>query len=555
MKNVFDRPIIFILLLVALGGFLFFFRLNSPALTDPDETFYAQTAKEMLHKGEWITPYLYGKPQFEKPAFFYWLVKVSYKVFGVNEFAARFPSAVFGLIGVILMYLLGSLLFGRRAGAFAAVIFASNVEYVILARACVTDMVLTVFMLLGAYRFFCGYITGKRFYYVLSGLAFGLAVLTKGPVFAVLAIGVFLGFLIFAKDLASVRKMPVVWMILAYLAVTVPWYLAVYKLHGNTFITEFFGFQNVTRFMASEHKIGSQVYYNIPIIMGGFFPWSVFLPFGLWHMFKKARSKDPALAREKKGSIFTLIWFFVIFLFFTASSTKLPTYIFPSFIALALIVGVLWDDFLKAGSDIIIKRGLGISYYVLMATVAVGSLVAIIFLYFDYPSVLDGVTLICLFVIFGMALSLAAFKRRYFLLSFFLIVYAVGILLFPMDLLVLPEIERYETSKEVSAKLMTYMRDGEELGAEGNYRPGLAFYTGRFAVDVDKHHNLVALLGSPKRVWCVLKEKNHRFLYELDTKPIYTKPSYMVYKIGKRSIITNMLPEDGKYIIKRERVD
>lgn len=553
MKNLFDRPVIFILILVMLGGFLFFFRLDMPALTDPDETFYAQTAKEMLERGEWVTPYLYGKPQFEKPILFYWLVHASYKVFGVNEFAARLPSAVFGLVGVIVMYLLGSMLFGRRAGAFAAVILASNVEYVILSRACVTDMVLTVFMLLGVYRFFCGYVTGKRFYYVLSGLAFGFAVLTKGPVFAVLAIGVLIGFLVFAKDLKSVRKMPIAWAILAYLAVTVPWYLAVYKLHGTTFVNEFFGFHNLTRFVTSEHKIGSQVYYNIPIIMGGFFPWSAFLPFGLWHMFRKARSRVPANALEKKGSIFVLIWFFVIFFFFTASSTKLPTYVFPSFIALALMTGVLWDDFMKSGSSAITKRGFAASYYFLMAAAVIGSVVAIIFLYFDYPSILGGVAFICLCIIFGMALSCIAFRRRRFILSFFLIVYAVGVILFPLASMVLPEIERYETSKEIAAKLMTYMKPGEELGAESNYLPGLAFYTGRFPLDVDRHHVLVGFLESSKRVWCVLKEKNHRFLYELDTKPIYTRPSYMIYKLGKRTIVTNVVPDDGGYMLKRER--
>lgn len=553
MKNIFDRPIIFIPILIALGAFFFIFHLDSPALTDPDETFYAQTAKEMLNRDEWITPYLYGKPQFEKPILFYWLVRVSYMVFGVNEFAARLPSAIFGIIGLILIYLLGALLFNRRAGGLASLILASNVEYVILSRACVTDMVLTVFMLLGVYRFFCGYITGKRFYYILSGLAFGFAVLTKGPVFVVLALGVFTAFLIFSRDLKSIMKIPVIWVVLAYLAVTVPWYTAVYKLHGNTFVAEFFGFHNVTRFLTSEHKIGSQFYYNLPVIMGGFFPWSAFLPFGLWHIFKKARINNPAMERERKGSIFIIVWLSIIFFFFTASSTKLPTYVFPSFISLALIVAVLWDDFLKTSVANITRKGIAISYYFLLIAMVIGSAVAMIFIYFDYPSILAGMAQTLLFVLYGMTLSYVAFRRRRFVVSFIFIVYAVGIMLFPLTALVLPKIELYETSKPIAAKLLTYLKNDDALGAESSFMEGVAFYTGRFPVNLDKHHDLVAFLSSPKRVWCVMKEKNHRFLYELDTKPIFIGTSYMVMKLGKRAIVTNMLPPGDKYMVKRER--
>src|SRR3989338_9206224 len=101
MNKILERPILFILILSVLCGYLFFFQLGGMALTDPDETFYAQTAKEMLQANDWLTPRLYGEPQFEKPILFYWLIELSFKAFGVNEFAARLPSAVFALLGVI----------------------------------------------------------------------------------------------------------------------------------------------------------------------------------------------------------------------------------------------------------------------------------------------------------------------------------------------------------------------------------------------------------------------------------------------------------------------
>ncbi|MDP2913151.1 MAG: glycosyltransferase family 39 protein, partial [Candidatus Omnitrophota bacterium] len=368
MDKILERPLLPILIIILLCGYLFFFRLGGMALTDPDETFYAQTAKEMLDRGEWATPYLYGRPQFEKPVFFYWLVELSYRIFGVNEFAARFPSAVFALIGVLAMYLLGSIIFNPRTGFLACLMLATNVEYVILSRACVTDMVLFTFLLCGALFFLCGHLKDKARFYVLSSAAFGFATLTKGPVFLVLPLAVITIYLAFLKGFKILKKIPLFWCALAFLAVVAPWYLLIYKLHGKEFIDVFFGFHNVTRFMESEHKIGSQIYYNIPIILGGYFPWSVFLPFGLWHAFKKVQKATAQLpevlssslrGRSPKQSLFykeiasvapselprndgfsllfILIWFFVIFIFFTASSTKLPTYVFPSFLSLAII--------------------------------------------------------------------------------------------------------------------------------------------------------------------------------------------------------------------------
>lgn len=517
------------------------------ALTDPDETFYAETAKEMLSRNEWPTPYLCGKPQFEKPILFYWLVEVSFKILGVNEFAARMPSAIFALLGVIGMYLLGSLIFNKRVGLLAAIILGTSVEYIILSRACVTDMTLATFMLFGALFFFYGYLRHKRYHYLFSAASFALATLTKGPVAIILPGAAILAYLAFVRDLKALKKIPLFWCAVIFIAIAAPWYLLEYKIHGANFINSFFGFHNITRFLEAEHKIGSQVYYNIPIVFGGFFPWSVFLPFGFWHIFKK------------KHSAFILSWFFIIFLFFTASSTKLPTYVFPCFISLALIVAVLWDDLLKEGAPKKFIKGMSVSYYALCASVIFGAIAALLYLKFiynirsDHPSIYNEIFVSSLFLIFGMILSLIAFINKKFFGAFLFIAYSVIVFLYPMNRLVLPEIERYETSKEIALKLGTLMKEGEQLGSESNYLEGLAFYTGRFPTDIDKHHIMVNFLSSDKRVWCVLKEKNHRELYDLDTKPYCMRESYMVYKIGKRAIVTNNMPDDGVYMIKRER--
>ncbi|MDD5423616.1 MAG: glycosyltransferase family 39 protein [Candidatus Omnitrophica bacterium] len=548
--NISKKTVVAVLILAALSFYLFFFRLGAFALTDPDESFYAQTAKEMVNRGEWNTPYLFGKPQFEKPILFYWLVVASFKAFGVNEFASRLPSATFALFGIIAMYFLGSLLFNKRVGMISAVILAASVEYVVLSRACVTDMVLTVFMLLGVLFFFYGQIRNKAYYYILSGGFFALAVLTKGPVAIILpavAIGLYL---LIARDFRIFNSMSLVWVALAFIVVAAPWYILMYKMHGSSFIDAFFGFHNVTRFLEAEHKIGSQWYYNIPIVFGGFFPWSAFLPFALWHAFKKSFRKS---SPESAHLVFAAMWFFVIFIFFSISSTKLPTYIFPSFIGLALIVAVLWDDFLRNTVQESVILGMKVSQYLLLAVVVLGSIGALIYIKFDYPSILGGIAIGCALLIAGMVLSTAAYAKKRFIRAFTLIVLSVLAFAYPMSAFVLPEIERFETSKVISEVLSTMMKKGDPLGCESNYQEGLAFYTDVFPVNIDKHHDLVNFMGSKERIWCVLKEKNYNQLYDLDTRPFYTKPSFMVYKLGKKAVVTNMMPEDGKYILMRER--
>lgn len=547
MDKITKSPILSVSLLVLICGYLFFFQAGKLALTDPDETFYAQTAREMAAKGEWITPYLYGKPQFEKPILFYWLVEASYKVFGVTEFAARFPSAVFGALGVIAVYLLGSLLFNRRSGLLSALITATGVEYIILSRACITDMVLATLLTAGILFFFYGYTRQRAIFYILSSAFFGLAVLTKGPIYLLLSAGAILVFLIIVKDLKAVFRMPLWQMAAVFLAVTAPWYAAIYKLHGKAFIDAFFGFHNVNRFLEAEHKIGSQFYYNIPIILGGLFPWSVFLPFGLWRAFRKALDVKDA---DRKPMIFLLVWSLSIFAFFTASSTKLPTYVFPCFVSLALIIGALWDDFLAGKSGT--AAGVRVSYYLLAAIIFIGAFAAPLAVKGKYPAISAGAAISAAFLVFGMALSVAAFATRRFTAAFILIVCAVAIFLYPMNEYVVPPIERLESSEEIAKILKPMMKPSERLGSESNYLAGLAFYADKAPDNLDRHHDMVQFINSNKRVWVVMKEKNHKQLYDPMVNKIYVKPSYLLFKVGKRAIVTNIVPEDGRYLARRE---
>ncbi len=533
-----ERPIIVVLLLLVLSGYLYFFQLDKIALTDPDETFYGQTAKEMFLKAEWLTPTLYGKPQFEKPILFYWLIEISYKIFGINEFAVRFPCALFGFLGLVGIYLLGRLLFNNRAGIFSAVILATSLEYLILSIGCVTDMVLFTLLLFGVLFFFYGQIRKRDYFYLLSSAAFALATLTKGPIGLLLSAFIIVLYLALTKNLAIFKKgFMLAGALIVFAVIAKPWYIIMYKIHAQDFVNVFFGFHNVTRFLTPEHKIGSGVYYNIPIVLGGFFPWSVFLPLGFWHICKKAFFSKQEKHDERNYSQFILIWFLFIFLFFTASSTKLPTYIFPCFLSLALMTGKLWDDFLNKKAAISLIKWMNVSYYALPSLILLIFTGVCIFIKMDYPEILGKVVITGLFLIFGIALSLIAFIRRKFIAAFLLIAYSVAILMYPVDKLILPALEPHESSKALAKELLKLYKEGEAIGSEYDYRAGVAFYTGKIPVKIADYSTLHELMGSKERVWCVLKQKNVADLND----PGVDKPKNVavVFKSGKKRLITN----------------
>ena len=544
MINIMKRPILPVIIFLALSWYLFFFRLDAMGLTDPDETFYAQTAKEMLSKNEWLVPHIFGKPQFEKPVFFYWLVEISFKAFGVNETAARLPSAVFGMIGIAATYFLGSLLFNKRTGLLGAIMLATSVEYIILSRACVTDMTLFSLMLLGALFFFYGHLKDRLYAYLLSAAFFALAVLTKGPIAVMLPGLALILYFVFIRDWKSFTKIPFLRMTAVFIAVAAPWYLAMYKVHGNVFIDAFFGFQNIIRFTQSEHKIGSQVWYNIPILLGGFFPWSVFLPFGLWSAIKKVTSgQSPVTGDQRKGHVFALTWFFSIFLFFTVSSTKLPTYIFPCFVAATLIAAASWDEFLKVRPSQMTEKWVRGACYALVVIVILGIAGASIYLSGHYPTLLTSLVIPFSILLFGILMSLVAILNGKKLWTFMLIAYAILIFLYPASKLALPELEKFETSKAVAVKLNALMSPGERLGSEDRYMEGLTFYTGHIPENLGNSDNMANFLNSNDRVWCLLKDRNNIEFSALG--------AYVVYRFGKMVILTNKLPESEKYPIER----
>lgn len=533
----------YILILLAVTIFLFFFNLGNIALTDPDETFYAQTAKEMTTEGEWVTPLIFGEPQFEKPILYYWLIISSYKFFGINEFAARFPSAVFGLIGIMGIYFLGRTLFSKECGFFSGVILATSMQYLVLARGCVTDMVLGTFILLTLLFFILGWMREKRYWYFLSAVSVALAVLTKGPIGLLIPGLTVLIYVAISREWKKFWKIPFLWCIAIFILTGLPWYIAVTRVHGVAFIGEFFGFQNVTRFIHPEHRIGSSPFFYIPIIIAGFFPWSMFFPASLWDM-RRTRAASSSL---KRTGLFLAVWFGVVFIFFSVSRTKLVTYIFPLYPVMAILAARLFERFiaLKKESDAKLFIFMKWSYISLVAFGIAAVITAVAIAYDEYGTgLMMAIAGGCAFIFtVGAGFSLVMFLKDRKQASFFSIALTVLVFMVPLTLFLLPEVEAYETNKALAVKLKSLALPTEAVGGECDHRRGIAFYSDRIDVeDVHPYHDFKMFLERKDRVWGIIQKKH----YDQYRKE---KPDRFVEEVewsGKYVLITNQPLENQR---------
>lgn len=298
----------------------------------PDEPRYAETAREMLENSQFIVPYCDYLPRFDKPILFYWLEVLSFKIFGINEFAARFPSSLAGALIVSSAYALGSF---YNYGFIAAMISMTSFALFVMSKMAITDMCLSALICLALTEFFLKYKQSKKFS-LWIGFFTGLAVLCKGPVGIILPLLIIIIFLI--KEKFSLGKKHLLQMLAnigIFLILVLPWYIAVDKATQGAFTQAFFLGHNFLRYTQIHTGHNGPWYFYILVIALGFLPWTLFVPNALKHSLHAAR-EDSQLQK------FCIVWILSVFVFYTLSRTKLPTYILPVFLPLSLLMAKWW---------------------------------------------------------------------------------------------------------------------------------------------------------------------------------------------------------------------
>jgi 4-amino-4-deoxy-L-arabinose transferase-like glycosyltransferase len=326
------KSLFFVIIFAAL---LFGFKLGSYALIDMDEPRYPQAAREMIQRGDYIVPYFAGEPRYDKPILFYWAEILSLKTTADNEFAGRLPSAVSALILVILCYFLGSTV---GVPALSALILATSLEFFVMARLSITDMLLNLCISSTLIIFSLSYsrkISDKFLF--LAAVSAALGLLCKGPVALVLPGIIIALYLLSDKSLVPYLKrilglLP--WIVLIIIVIALPWYLAVHNATAGEFTRAFFLEHNLNRYtsVVSGHK--AAWWFYIPTFIVGFMPWALFLPKAVKDWFEER--KQPSYENELIK--FSLIWFATVIIFYSLAGTKLINYILPCYLPLAMII-------------------------------------------------------------------------------------------------------------------------------------------------------------------------------------------------------------------------
>jgi 4-amino-4-deoxy-L-arabinose transferase-like glycosyltransferase len=317
------------------AGFLFFLALGTPSLWDIDEGNNAEASREMLEANNWVVPTFNYELRVDKPALLYWLQMAAYKIHGINEFAARLPSALAAFATVFVAYALGRRMFGPMEGLLTGLILATSVAVCASAHFANPDALLNLCTISTLTLFWFDYSRGGRTWFFTAAIAAGFGVLAKGPVGVVLPGTVVLLYLAWDRKLAMLRDWRLLGGVLLLALVALPWYALVGVETKAEFLIGFLLKHNVGRFAEPMEKHGGGVFYYAFVVLVGFGPWSVFLLSTFWFgTGDRAKEQGLTLAANR----FLWVWIAVYLLFFTLAGTKLPNYILPLYAPLAILM-------------------------------------------------------------------------------------------------------------------------------------------------------------------------------------------------------------------------
>jgi 4-amino-4-deoxy-L-arabinose transferase-like glycosyltransferase len=330
--------------------FFFFFGLGAFGLTGADEPRYAQIAREMLARHDWIVPTLNGAPWLEKPALLYWKMMNSYAIFGVSDWAARVPAA-FHATAVVF----GIFFFMRRfrfaSELDAAMIAASSAGMIGFGRGASTDMLVSAPFALAMMCWWTWHQTNKKLWLVIFYGLLGVGALAKGPVALALAVLVVGAYAVLRREgKIFVRSLSPIGFLL-FAAIVLPWYLAV-QHQVPQFFRVFFIEHNLERFGTNLYQHSQPFWYYIPVFLLATIPWTLFAVPALidagknawkrWRVNSQSIDGEPVIvdtnAQTDDGlTSFLFVWTLVPIIFFSISRAKLPGYILPSIPAAALL--------------------------------------------------------------------------------------------------------------------------------------------------------------------------------------------------------------------------
>jgi 4-amino-4-deoxy-L-arabinose transferase-like glycosyltransferase len=309
--------------------------LEQRSLWDPDEGRYAEIPREMAASGDWITPRLNDLLYFEKPPLQYWATAGAFRVFGEHNWTARLWSALAGLAGALLAFYACRRLYSQRAGMYAALTLASGILYFGVTHLNTLDAGLSFFLQVTVFSLAIGLREEtpeieRQWWIRAAWAAAGLAVLSKGLVGLVLPAAALVVYAVLYRDRSIWRRLAPLTGPAIFLLVSAPWFVAVSRANPD-FLQFFFVHEHYTRFLTTEHHRGQPWWFFFPVLAVGALPWVGPMLCGWWRALRVSRGGG------FKPFTFLAVWALVVLGFFSASGSKLVTYILPVLPALAVL--------------------------------------------------------------------------------------------------------------------------------------------------------------------------------------------------------------------------
>jgi 4-amino-4-deoxy-L-arabinose transferase-like glycosyltransferase len=555
------RQLLHQLWIAAAAAVICFTTLGSAALWDEDEPLYATCAWEMLQRGDWVVPYYNGEMFPDKPPLMFWMMIAGYEVFGRTEFAVRFWSALLGVGTGLLTYHLGRLLFRAEVGLWAGLVVCSSLIFTISARAATVDSALTFFTTLGILLFVAGGIAGKsrldktardaagadttrcgrvlefvpRSFAMLAAIwaAMGVAVLAKGPIGLLLpmaSLGLFvmlmnhqartlsartaapnigwkgriaglasaLGPANFLRSLWQLRPLTGV---IVVLAVAGPWFVLV-GIRDDQWLHQFFAKFNWRPF--TQPILGHQgpVWYHVPSILIGFFPWSIFMVPMFLDWYRGLRRQDAWCV----GYLLIACWLGVFFVFWSICKTKLPHYLLPAYPALALATGAFIDRWLALPQRVNrwwFRVALGIAVVVGFGISIAVPLAASIYAPGEEPLGLIGLVLV-----FGGGLSLYFLERdrpRPVMVCYAVTSVALLLAVFGLGT---ARIDRYQFAKPLVDQVRAHCPGGPQMAGYRFTQESVVYYAAQPVPYFEDSDELRTFLDSSKDAYVLTTDRH-----------------------------------------------
>ena len=397
---------------------IFFHNIWGYPLMDADETRYVSMARDMFNTKEFLTLYLNGEYFFEKPPLFFWIECVSFAIFGkINEFTARFPIAMLGTLVCYMTYFTGNKTISRSYGIISAIILATSIEYSMLSKLAMLDIVVSaciaISLSFGIAVYFCRE-SRRKYYWWLFYIFSALAVMAKGIPGFVIPFGSMFFIAIFAKKFKEIFKpIYIIPGTILFLLITLPWHLIMFKLHNPLFWEEYIIKHHLSRFLGSEEiDRGEPFYFYFLTLLWGFCPWIISCFAVFLTKLRNLKSFSIQANITNKFLFYNLIIVLFTLLFFSSSETKLITYILPLYPALACLGGYVWWKYITEKKN---EKIINITNYILgsiLLIVSIGGIFATKFLPEQLLLDLGSTRIFCVLVAFATGLGLILFTKK-----------------------------------------------------------------------------------------------------------------------------------------------